>query len=63
MDNQYRLVTLGNSELVAGLSGLVRQSNLLTGQLLAHLVELDQRMLHLELGFSSLFLTAWKRSA
>ena len=55
MDNQFRLVTLGNSELVAGLAELARQSNLLIGQLLAHLVELEQRTLHLELGFSSLF--------
>src|SRR6185369_2721586 len=55
MSNQYRLVRLGNSELLAGLSALVRQSNVLTGRLLAHLVELEERMLHLELGFSSLF--------
>lgn len=55
MDNQYRLVALANSELIAGLASLVRQNNLLTGQLLAHLVELEQRLLHLELGFSSLF--------
>src|SRR3954464_10468733 len=55
MGDQYRLVGLGNSELLAGLSALVRQSNVLTGQVLAHLVELEERMLHLELGFSSLF--------
>ena len=55
MSDQYRLVGLGNSELLAGLSQLVRQNNVLTGQLLAHLVELDERKLHLELGFSSLF--------
>ena len=55
MSNQYRLVGLANSELVAGLAALVRQSNVLTAQLLAHLVELEERMLHLELGFSSLF--------
>src|SRR3954471_6398382 len=55
MSNQYRLVGLGNSELLAGLSALVRQSSVLTGRLLAHLVELEERKLHLELGFSSLF--------
>ena len=55
MQNQYRLVGLGNSELLAGLSELARQSNVLTAQLLAHLVELEERKLHLELGFSSLF--------
>src|SRR6185369_11444643 len=55
MSNQYRLAGLGNSELLAELSELARQSNVLTAQLLAHLVELEARMLHLELGFSSLF--------
>src|SRR6187399_3351972 len=55
MSNQYRLVGLGNSELLAGLAELVQQSNVLTAQLLAHLVKLEERMLHLELGFSSLF--------
>ncbi|HKO51401.1 MAG TPA: hypothetical protein VJV79_27015 [Polyangiaceae bacterium] len=55
MCSQYQLVGLGNSQLLAGLSELVRQSNALTAQLLAHLVELDERLLHLELGFSSLF--------
>ena len=34
---------------------LVQRSNVLTAQVLAHLVELEQRLLHLELGFSSLF--------
>src|SRR6478752_2487167 len=55
MNNQYRLGRLGNSELLAALSSLVRQSNELTAQVLAHLVELEERMLHLELGFASLF--------
>lgn len=55
MSNPYRLAGLGNSELLSGLSELARQSNVLTAQLLAHLVELEERMLHLELGFSSLF--------
>lgn len=55
MSNQYRLVGLGNWELLAGLSALVRQSNELTAQLLAHLVEPEERLLHLELGFTSLF--------
>src|SRR6478609_4920406 len=55
MGDRYQLGGLGNSELLAGLSALVRQSNELTAQVLAHLVELEERMLHLELGFSSLF--------
>lgn len=55
MSNRYRLGGVGNAELIAGLSRLVQQSNALTAQVLAHLVELDERQLHLELGFSSLF--------
>ena len=46
---------VGNSELLTGLSELVQESNVLTGRMLAHLVELEQRMLHLELGYPSLF--------
>src|SRR6187431_3090312 len=55
MRNRYRLVELGNTELLAGLSELVQQSNVLTARVVAHLVELEKRLLHLELGFSSLF--------
>src|SRR6187402_3872314 len=55
MNSQYRLVELGNSELLAALPALVQQSNVLTARVLAHLVELEERLLHLELGFSSLF--------
>src|SRR6187551_2866874 len=55
MGNRYRLVDVGNSQLLAELSALVRQSNVLTARVLAHLVELEERMLYLELGFASLF--------
>jgi hypothetical protein len=55
MRERYRLVGLGNSELLAGLSDLVRRSNELTGDALAHLAELEERKLHLELGFTSTF--------
>src|SRR5450432_3626499 len=55
MGNIYRLVGLKNSELLAGLSELVQRSNAITAEELAHLAEIDDRMLHLELGFSSLF--------
>src|SRR5258708_33437726 len=55
MRERYRLVGLGNSELLAGLSDLVRRSNELTGDVLAHLAELEERKLHLELGFTSTF--------
>jgi hypothetical protein len=55
MGNRYRLVGLKNSELLAGLSELVQRSNAITAEELAHLAELEDRMLHLELGFPSLF--------
>src|SRR5260221_5983540 len=55
MRARYRLVGLGNSELLAGLSDLVRRSNESTGDVLAHLAELEERKLHLELGFTSTF--------
>lgn len=45
---------LGKRELIAGLEALVRGSNQLTADLLEHLAEIEQRMIHLELGFSSL---------
>src|SRR5260221_11168188 len=55
MRERYRLVGLGNSELLVGLSDLVRRSNELTGDVLAHLAELEERKLHLERGFTSIF--------
>ena len=39
----------GSQVIRAHSSALVRQSNVLTAQVLAHLVEVEQRMLHLEL--------------
>src|SRR5258706_11644937 len=55
MRERCRLVGLQNSDLLAGLSDLVRRSNELTGDVLAHLAELEERKLHLELGFTSTF--------
>src|SRR5476651_1731273 len=55
MGNIYRLVGLKNSELLAGLSELVQRSNAISAEELAHLAELEDRMLHLDLGFPSLF--------
>src|SRR5450631_2710874 len=55
MSSRFRLVSMKNTELLAGLSRLVQRSNELTGDLLAHLAELEERMLHLTLGFSSSF--------
>jgi hypothetical protein len=55
MQSQYRLGGLGNDELLAALAGLARREHDLMSDLLAHLAELDERRLYLELGFSSLF--------
>lgn len=44
-----------NTELLAGLSQLVQRGNELTAEVLAHLAELEERRLHLQLGFPSLF--------
>lgn len=46
---------LNDSELVTGLSDLVRRGNALTAEVLAHLAELEVRMIHLELGYPSAF--------
>jgi HNH endonuclease len=55
MRDRYRLGGLGNDQLLAALSGLVRRENDLISDLLAHLAELDERRLYLDLGFTSLF--------
>ena len=55
MSNRYCLGGLGNEELLLGLSGLVKRGDELLADLLAHLAELDERRLYLELGFPSLF--------
>jgi hypothetical protein len=55
MRDRYRLGGLGNDQLLAALSGLVRREHDLMSDLLAHLAELDERRLYLDLGFTSLF--------
>ncbi len=55
MRDRYWLGRLGNEQLLVALKALVLQENELTSDLLAHLAELDERRLFLELGFSSLF--------
>ncbi|HEY2405888.1 MAG TPA: DUF222 domain-containing protein [Polyangiaceae bacterium] len=55
MGERYELGTLGDRALLAGLACLVRKGNELTAELLAHLGEVDERRLHLEHGFPSLF--------
>jgi len=55
MSNRFRLLGVENTELLAGLSQLVQRGNELTAEVLAHLAELEERMLHLKLGFPSLF--------
>ncbi len=55
MSMGHQLQTLKDEELLAALSTIVRKSNEITAELIAHLAELDQRQLHLDLGFPSLF--------
>src|SRR5471030_1698840 len=55
MRDRYRLSGVGDEQLLAALSVLVRRENDLMSDLLAHLAELDERRLYLDLGFSSLF--------
>ena len=52
---EYRLKSLADDELLAGLSSIVRRRNQITAEFLAYLAELDERELFLDLGFSSLF--------
>jgi hypothetical protein len=55
MRDRYRLGGLGHDQLLTALSGLVRREHELMSDLLAHLAELDERRLYLDLGFTSLF--------
>src|SRR5450432_3041815 len=55
MRDRYRLGGVGNDALVAALSRLVQRENDMMSDLLAHLAELDERRLYLDLGFTSLF--------
>ena len=55
MSDRYQLVALRDEQLLAAISVLVRRENDALSDLLAHLAELDERRLYLDLGFSSLF--------
>ena len=55
MSNRFQLLSMKNTELLAGLSQLVKRGNELTAEVLAHLAELEERRLHLQLGHSSSF--------
>src|SRR5438034_4450756 len=55
MRDRYRLGGLGNDQLLAALSALVKRERELLSDFLAHLAELDERRLFLDLGYPSLF--------
>jgi hypothetical protein len=55
MNDRYRLGGLGDDQLLAALSGLVRRENDSLSDLLAHLAELEEREICIALGYSSLF--------
>jgi hypothetical protein len=54
-EHDYRLKSLADDELLAGLSSIVGRRNQITAEFLAYLAELDERQLFLDLGFASLF--------
>src|SRR3954470_17323254 len=54
MRDAGQIRVLGDDELLAAMLDLVRRDNELLAELLAHLAELDQRRLYLDLGFPSL---------
>lgn len=53
--HEYRLKSLADDQLLAGLARIVGRRNQITAECLAYLAELDERKLFLDLGFSSLF--------
>src|SRR6187431_1091109 len=53
--HEYRLKSLADDELLAGLSSIALRRNQITAEFLAYLAELDERQLFLDLGFASLF--------
>jgi len=54
-EHEYRLKSLADDELLAGLSSIALRRNQITAEFLAYLAELDERQLFLDLGFASLF--------
>jgi len=54
MREEGQIRALGDDELLAAVIGLMRHSNELLAELLAHLAEVDQRRLFLDLGFPSM---------
>src|SRR3954470_18473585 len=53
--HDYRLRSLADDELLAGLSRVVGRRHQITAEFLAYLAELDARQLFLDLGYASLF--------
>src|SRR6187431_10595 len=53
--HEYRLKSLADDELLAGLSSIALRRNQITAEFLAYLAELDERQIFLDLGFASLF--------
>src|SRR5262245_57381931 len=57
----WRLESVSNAALLGGLAELVGSSRQVMARLLAHLAEVEERRLHLDLGYSSLFVYCVKR--
>ena len=56
---QYRLKSLADDELLAGLSSVVGRRNQITAEFLAYLAELDERQSFLDLGLRRCSNIAW----
>src|SRR6478609_1268859 len=52
---EYRVKSLADDQLLAGLASIVLRRNQVTAEFLAYLAELDERQLFLDLGYSSVF--------
>ena len=57
----WRLESLSDTALLGGLAELVGSSRQTLARLLAHLAEVEERRLHLDMGYSSLFVYCTKR--
>src|SRR6187431_2888792 len=53
--DEYRLKSLADDQLLSGLASIVHRRNQITAEFLSYLAELDERQLFLDRGFASLF--------
>ena len=61
-EREYRLTSLADNELLAGLASIVGRRNQITAEFLAYLAELDQRQIFSISDFRRCSSIAWRRS-